>query len=377
MGGAGVAGRGFEAAARKAGRGERLSLDDALALHRHPELLELADLADSARRRAVPGDAVTYVVGRNVNYTNVCWVRCRFCAFYRLPGDPEGYTLPFERIVEKVGELAAIGGSEVLIQGGLNPDLEIGWYEELLRRIRAAHDVHLHAFSPTEIRYIARRSGLGIEETLGRLRDAGLDSVPGGGAEILVDEVRREIAPLKEGWEEWMEVMRAAARLGITATATMMYGSVETLEQRLLHLVRVREAQDETGRFTAFIPWSFQGPTPELDAPRASGLDYLRTVAVSRLLLDNVPHLQASWVTQGAKVAQIGLGYGLDDMGSVMMEENVVSAAGTAYRVDVPELRRLIEEAGWRPEQRDTYYRPWQRGAPLPPSPAQVARAHA
>jgi cyclic dehypoxanthinyl futalosine synthase len=359
--------------AARARRGERLGFDDGVRLFRHPVLLELAELADGARRRIVPGDTVTYVVGRNVNYTNVCWVRCRFCAFYRPPGDPEGYLHPTGKLLEKIGELTAIGGSEVLMQGGLNPELKIDYYEGLLRAIREAHDVHLHAFSPTEIRYIARLSDLSLEETLGRLRDAGLDSVPGGGAEMLVEEVRRRLAPLKETWEEWLEVMEVANRMGITTTATMMYGTLETVEHRVQHLLRVREAQDRGGGFTAFIPWSFQGPAPELDAPRASALDYLRTVAVSRLLLDNVPHLQASWVTQGAKVAQIGLGYGLDDMGSVMMEENVVSAAGTTYRVDVPELRRLIEEAGCRPAQRDTYYRPWEAGRPLEPSPARAA----
>jgi len=359
---------------RKVLRGERLSLEDGMRLYRHPDLTELAALADAARRRAVPeGERVTYVVGRNVNYTNICWVKCRFCAFYRLPGSPEGYVLPTEKILAKVKELVEVGGSEVLMQGGLNPDLKIEYYEDLLGSIKDAYDVHLHALSPTEILYIARHSKLPLEETLGRLRDAGLDSVPGAGAEILVDEVRREIAPLKETWADWMEVMTTAGRLGMTASATMMYGSVETVEDRLLHMVRVREAQDGPVRFLAFIPWSFQGPGPDMDAPRATGFDYLRTVAVARLMLDNVPHIQSSWVTQGTKVAQVSLQYGVDDMGSIMMEENVVSAAGTSYSADIPELRRLIEDAGYRPLQRDTYYRPWAPGMPLQPSPAQSA----
>lgn len=351
-------------------RGERLDFGDALILYRHPDLTELAALADVARRRAVPESRVTYVVGRNVNYTNVCWVKCKFCAFYRLPGDPEGYVLPQEQIDAKIQELVDIGGSELLLQGGLNPDLRIDYYETLLGHIKSRFAVHLHALSPTEIRYIARHSDLSLEETLARLRDAGLDSIPGAGAEILVDEVRDEIAPLKEKWADWMEVMTVAGRMGMTSSATMMYGSWETIEDRVQHLLRVREAQEGGARFLAFIPWSFQGPGPDMDAPAATGFDYLRTVAVSRMLLDNIAHQQSSWVTQGPKVAQVALQFGVDDMGSIMMEENVVSAAGCTWNLGISDLRRLIEEAGCQPVQRDTYYRPWTADIPLLPSPA-------
>lgn len=345
---------------RKVLAGERLSAEDGARLFAHPRLPELAALADHVRRRHNPEPIVTYILGRNINYTNVCWVRCRFCAFYRVPGDAEGYVLPIEQILRKVGEMVAVGGIEILLQGGLNPKLKIEWYEELLRAIKARYGqdgVILHAFSPAELIYIARISKLPLADTLVRLREAGLDSVPGGGAEILTDRVRQAISPLKDTAAEWLDCMRTAHSVGLRTTATMMYGSVDTWEDRLEHLLKVRALQDETGGFTAFIPWSFQPDGTDLPGERASAFDYLRTVAVSRLILDNIPHLQASWVTQGPKVAQIALRYGLDDFGSTMMEENVVSAAGCAFTMPVEEIERLIRSAGYTPMRRTTQYR--------------------
>jgi cyclic dehypoxanthinyl futalosine synthase len=340
--------------------GERLSPDDGLRLFRHPSLPELAALADHIRRRLHPHDVVTYILGRNINYTNVCWVRCKFCAFYRVPGDAEGYTLAREEVFRKVQEMVDAGGIEILLQGGLNPRLRIEWYEELFRAIKerfGADGVILHALSPAEIIYIAKISRLSLDECIARLRAAGLDSIPGGGAEILTDRVREHISPYKDTADEWIECMRVAHRLGVPTSATMMYGSVDTVEDRIEHLMRVRDLQDETGGFTAFIPWSFQPDGTELGGSRASAFDYLRTVAVSRLMLDNVRNLQASWVTQGPKIAQVALDYGLNDFGSTMMEENVVSSAGCAFTMPIEEIERLIRAAGRRPMRRTTQYR--------------------
>ncbi|MFA6110172.1 MAG: cyclic dehypoxanthinyl futalosine synthase [Candidatus Latescibacterota bacterium] len=358
--------------AEKVEGGERLTPAEAEALFRHPDLTELGLLAGLARRRWHPDPVVTYNVGRNVNYTNVCWVRCDFCAFYRPPGDGEGYVLPQEAIFAKLDELVAVGGSlpkscELLMQGGLNPRLRLEWYEELLRALRDRYPmIHLHSLSATEILYIAHLSRLSLEETIRRLRAAGLDSIPGAGAEILSDEVRDRIGFRKDRVDEWLEVHRTAHRLGMPTTATMMYGHVESVAQRVEHLTRVRDLQDETGGFTAFIAWSFQPENTALAATpdrwqgrRATGFDHLRTVAVARLFLDNVPNLQASWVTQGPKIAQISLHYGVNDFGSTMLEENVVSAAGTAHtgEMNLAEMRRLIAEAGFEPRRRDTLYR--------------------
>jgi cyclic dehypoxanthinyl futalosine synthase len=340
-------------------QGERLSWDDGARLFQCHDLPLLAALAHHVRQRLHPGDMVTYILGRNVNYTNVCWVRCKFCAFYRVPGHDEGYVLPLEEILAKVEQMVAVGGIEILLQGGLNPRLRIDYYEGLFRAVKerfGAAGVILHALSPAEIIYVARISKLTLADCVSRLRAAGLDSIPGGGAEILTDRVRQEIAPLKDTADEWLECMRAAHRLGVRSTATMMYGSVDTWEDRLEHLMRVRALQDETGGFTAFIPWSFQPDGTELKGERASAFDYLRTVAVSRLILDNVANLQASWVTQGPKVAQIALRYGLNDFGSTMMEENVVSSAGCAFTMPIDEIERLICAAGFRPARRTTQY---------------------
>jgi cyclic dehypoxanthinyl futalosine synthase len=336
--------------------GERLSGEEGLRLFHCPDLPLLSFLADTVRLRKHPEPMVTFNIGRNINYTNVCWVRCKFCAFYRVPGHQEGYVLPTETILEKVREMVDLGGRELLLQGGLNPKLKIEYYEELFRAIRSAYDVDIHGLSSTEINYIASISKLSLEETLRRLRAAGLNSIPGA-AEMVVDSVREAIAPYKEKSARWLELMRTAHRLGLRTSATMMYGSVDTLEDRILHMLRVRELQDETGGFTAFIAWSFQPEGTELGGTRASGLDYLRTTAVARLMLDNIDNLQASWVTQGAKVAQIALKYGLNDFGSTMMEENVVSATGVNFLMPISEIRRLITDAGYQPRVRDTLYR--------------------
>jgi len=336
--------------------GERLTEDDGLLLFSCPELPRLGAMAALVRRRIHPEPIVTYVIGRNINYTNVCTIGCRFCAFHRPPGHPDAYVLTRDELFRKLQELVDIGGTEVLMQGGCNPDLKVEWFEDLLRSIKQRFPLHLHALSPTEILYIAQVSELCIEETIRRLCAAGLDSIPGGGGEILVDEVREAISPRKDRADQWLEVMRIAHRQGIPTTATMMYGSVETPAQRVVHLLRIRELQDETGGFTAFIPWSYQPYGTRLGGRKATGFDYLRTVAVSRLLLDNIPNIQASWVTQGAQVAQISLCFGVNDFGSTMLEENVVRAAGTSFAMAIDEMERQICEAGYQPRRRNTLY---------------------
>jgi cyclic dehypoxanthinyl futalosine synthase len=358
---------GIDDIAGKIYAGERLSWEDGKRLLHHHNLPELGALADHVRWKLNPDRVVTYVVGRNVNYTNVCWVRCKFCAFYRVPGHEEGYTLSREQIFEKIRQMVDVGGIEILMQGGLNPKLKIEWYEDLLSAIKerfGAYGVINHAFSPAELIYIQKISKLTMEETLTRLKAAGLDSIPGGGAEILTDRVRLQIAPYKDTADEWLDCMRVAHKVGLRSTVTMMYGSVDTWEDRLEHLARTRDLQDETGGFTAFIPWSFQPDGTELQGERASAFDYLRMVAVSRLMLDNIPHMQASWVTQGPKVAQVALGYGLDDFGSTMMEENVVSSAGCAFTMPIDEMERLIRDAGYEPMRRTTQYRRLPLGVP-------------
>jgi cyclic dehypoxanthinyl futalosine synthase len=351
------------AALEKALAGERLGDDDALALLRSRDLVAVGKAANHVRDRKNDPARVTFIVDRNLNYTNLCYTDCDFCAFYRRPGDTrEGYLLPKPVIFKKIEETLELGGTGLLMQGGHHPDLGIDYYEDLFRSIKARYRIHLHALSPPEVQHVARRSKLTVWETLSRLRDAGLDSLPGGGAEILVDRVRREIAPKKTTTSEWLDVMRHAHRLGMSTTATMMYGHVESLEDRVEHMRRIRELQDETGGFRAFISWTFQADGNRLAAkvPRdrmPTSFDYLLTQAVSRLYLDNVDHIQSSWVTQGMKIGQVALGFGADDMGSVMIEENVVSAAGTTHRTSTEELVHLIRTLGKTPVQRDTLYR--------------------
>jgi cyclic dehypoxanthinyl futalosine synthase len=337
--------------------GERLSFADGVHLFREATPLQLSAWADLVRRRLHPENRVTYVIGRNINYTNVCWVQCKFCSFFRLPGVEGGYVLPQDAIFTKVRELVALDGTEILIQGGLNPALRVDYFEQTFRAIKANFPVHIHGLSPAEIIYLAKISGLSERDCLIRLRGAGLDSIPGAGAEMLVDEVRDQIAPHKDSAAAWLNLMRTAHQLGIPSTVTMMYGSVETVEQRVEHLVKVRALQDETGGFRAFIPWSFQPAGTHLpDVKRASGLDYLRTVAVSRLMLDNIPNIQASWLTQGPKIGQISLQYGVNDMGSTVIEENVVTAEGAVFMVPLAEIERLIRDAGLTPARRNTRY---------------------
>ena len=347
----------------KALDGERISDDEAVALLRSRELVPVGRVADELRNRKVDPDRITFIVDRNLNYTNICVTDCDFCAFYRSPGDRnEGYLLPKPVIFKKIEETLAIGGTGVLMQGGHHPDLGVDYYEDLFSSIKQRYKIHLHALSPPEIQHIARRSKLTVWETLSRLRDSGLDSVPGGGGEILVDRVREIIAPKKTKSSEWLDVMRHAHKLGMSTTATMMYGHVETVEERVEHMRRIRELQDETRGFRAFISWTFQRDGNRLDdvvrdEDRPTSFDYLLTQAVSRIYLDNVDHIQSSWVTQGLKIGQVALGFGADDMGSVMIEENVVSAAGTTHRTSTDELVHLIRSLGKTPVQRDTLYR--------------------
>jgi cyclic dehypoxanthinyl futalosine synthase len=336
--------------------GARLGPDDGLSLYGDATLAELAEMADWVRWRRHPRPIVTYIVGRNINYTNVCWVRCSFCAFFCPPGSDEGYTLSSDEILEKIREMVDAGGIEILIQGGLNPKLKIEYFEDLFRAIKQSFRVHIHGLSPTEVLHIAHISRLTVAETIERLRTAGLDTIPGAGGEILVDEVRKQIAPHKETTDEWLDVMRTAHLLGMRTTATMMYGSVERIEHRVEHLMRVRELQDNTGGFTAFIPWNYQPGGTELGGTKTGAVEYLRMVALCRILLDNIDNIQASWVTQGAHVAQLSLRYGVNDFGSTMFEENVVKAAGTSFCMDETELKRQIRSAGFTPHRRNTYY---------------------
>ena len=341
--------------------GERITDSDALTLLQSRDLLAIGRVAHELRGRRADPARITFIVDRNINYTNVCVTDCDFCAFYRRPGDRrEGYLLPTPFIFKKIEETLALGGTGVLMQGGHHPDLGIDYYEDLFRSIKARYPIHLHALSPPEIQHIARRSKLSSPDALTRLRDAGLDSIPGGGGEILVDRVRDLIAPKKTKSSEWLNVMRHAHRLGMSTTATMMYGHVETLAERIEHMRRIRDLQDETRGFRAFISWTFQPEGTRL-APlvthHPTSVEYLLTQAVSRIYLDNVDHIQSSWVTQGMKVGQVALEFGADDLGSVMIEENVVSAAGTTHRASTDDFIRAIKALGKTPVQRDTLYR--------------------
>ena len=347
----------------KALDGERITDAEALTLLESRDLVAVGKTANELRARRTDPERITFIIDRNVNYTNVCYTDCDFCAFYRPPGDTrEGYLLPKPVIFKKIEETLGIGGTGLLMQGGHHPDLGVEYYEDLFSSIKARYPVHLHALSPSEIQHAARRSRLTIPEALTRLRDAGLDSIPGGGAEILVDRVRKIISPKKTTSSEWLGVMRHAHRLGMSTTATMMYGHVETLAERVEHMRRIRELQDETRGFRAFISWTFQDDGNRLGAkvPRSAmptSFDYLLTQAVSRIYLDNVDHIQSSWVTQGLKIGQVALEFGADDLGSVMIEENVVSAAGTTHRATSDDFVRTIKALGKVPVQRDTLYR--------------------
>jgi len=340
--------------------GERITENEALALLRE-DLLTLGELANAVRNRLHPEREVTFVIDRNINYTNVCVCKCKFCAFYREKGDPDAYVIEPEVLKKKIEETLELGGTAILLQGGLHPDLKLEYYEELLSFIKSNFpQVHVHGFSAPEIVHIARLSNLTVEEVIRRLKEAGLGSIPGGGAEILSDRVRGRIAPNKIKTQEWLKVHETAHRLGLRTTATMMFGSLDDDEDLIEHLRVIRELQDKTGGFTAFIPWSYQPDNTELGRTvkeKASGERYLKVLALSRIYLDNVPNVQASWVTQGGKMAQVALKFGANDFGSLMIEENVVAAAGVKFRMPLSEIVRLIKDAGYRPVQRDTLYR--------------------
>jgi len=337
-----------------------ITREEALDLFHSDDLIALGMEADSVRRKWHPEGIVTYIIDRNINYTNFCTEYCSFCAFYLPLGHAEGYILPEEVIHQKIQETIDLGGTGVLMQGGLHPDLKIEWYENLFRGIKRRFPIHLHCLSAPEVTNIAEISGLSLRDTIARLRDAGLDSIPGGGAEILDDDVRHRIARLKCKSQEWVDVHRTAHQLGMRTTATMMFGCGETLEQRMNHLDIVRNLQEETGGFTAFIPWPFQREYTSLGRfikEEATAVEYLQMLAISRIYLHNIEHIQSSWVTPGLKTCQLGLRFGGNDVGSIMIEENVVSAAGTHNRATEEELRRLIRDAGFVPKQRDTLYR--------------------
>lgn len=336
----------------------RLTRESALDLYLNAPTAELGLMADAVRRTKHPEGFVTYIIDRNVNYTNVCIEKCAFCAFYRDVGSDEGYMLSFAEIFRKIEETISLGGGQLLLQGGHNPDVPLQWYLDLFRQVKERYpEFRLHALSPPEVIHISRLSKLPTQEVLRQLIDAGLNSVPGGGAEILVDRVRKLLHCYhKATADQWLDVMREAHQAGLRTTATMMYGTVETAEERLEHMFRLRELQDETAGFTAFIAWSYQPEHTELGGQEATGVDYLRTLALSRLVLDNFDNIQSSWVTQGGKVGQMSLAYGANDMGSVMIEENVVRAAGAEYCMDEYEVVRNIESAGLIAKRRNMHY---------------------
>ncbi|MGE5109409.1 MAG: cyclic dehypoxanthinyl futalosine synthase [Acidobacteriaceae bacterium] len=341
-----------------------LTKAQALEMFRSDDLIGIGMEADAVRRKLHPEGVVTYIIDRNINYTNLCTEYCTFCAFYapiKGPGRSKGYVLDFEKIYEKIAETVEMGGTGILMQGGLNPDLKIEWFEDLFRGIKQRFPmVHLHCLSASEILGICEFSSISLEECISRLKDAGLDSIPGGGAEILDDEVRARIARLKCMTADWLAVHRTAHKLGMRTTATMMFGVGETFEHRINHFQHIYDLQEETGGFTAFIPWTFQPKNTALGGrgwDEATSVEYLKTLAISRIFLSNFLNVQSSWVTQGLKVCQMGLRFGGNDVGSVMLEENVVKAAGTSNCTTEEELRRIIRDAGFVPKQRDTLYR--------------------
>jgi cyclic dehypoxanthinyl futalosine synthase len=342
----------------KAIAGGRLSVAEGIALLESHDLASLGLAADAATRRLHPEGFRTYNIDRNVNYTNVCTSGCRFCAFSRQPGEADGYVISREELHRKIAETVALGGNQILLQGGMHPKLRIEWYEELLRDVkRSFPQINVHGFSPPEIDHLARLSGLPVREVLERLKAAGLGSLPGGGAEILVNRVRRQVSPRKTSADRWLEVCRTWHDLGGRGSATMMFGHVETFADRIEHLERLRRLQDETHGFTAFICWTFQpGNTALAALPKAGAFEYLKTLAVSRLFLDNFANLQASWVTQGLAVGQLALRFGANDFGSVMIEENVVAAAGTSFRATEGDIRRMIADVGYSPRKRNVLY---------------------
>jgi len=348
---------------QRAWNGERISSADALRLYNLP-LEELGTLANRSRELIKASayshrgnDIVTYIVDRNVNYTNVCDVYCKFCAFYRTEKDNDSYVITFDEIDQKIEGTLALGGTQILMQGGHHPKLSMQWYLDLLSHIKGKYpQINIHGFSPSEFIHFRKVFNLPLEEIITQFHKAGLGSIPGGGGEILVDRVRQRISPLKAMTDEWLSVMDVAHRLGLNSSVTMMFGHVESIEDRIEHLERVRAQQDKTGGFTAFICWTFQAENTKLRAPTVGAQEYLRTQALSRIYLDNIPNVQSSWVTQGLEIGQLALKYGANDLGSIMIEENVVSQAGTTFRMTVEDMKRLISELGYEPHQRDNWY---------------------
>ncbi len=340
----------------KAATGSRLSPVEGLALYKQADLLTLGELANSVRKRLHPERVVTFIVDRNINYTNICVNKCAFCAFYRESDSPEAYVLTKDEIFRKIEETLVQGGTQILMQGGVHPDLGIEYFEDLFSSIKSRFAIQIHSLSPAEISFIAKKENINITDALLRLKASGLDSIPGGGAEILVDRVRKKVSPNKIRWRQWADVMKEAHKLGMPTTATMMFGGLETQKEIIEHLVRLRDIQDETNGFTAFIPWTYQPGNTKLGGRSATAVEYLKTLALSRIMLDNFPNIQASWVTQGAKIAQVALEFGANDFGSTMIEENVVAAAGITFRMTRQEILHLIKDAGYIPAQRDTRY---------------------
>ncbi len=334
----------------------RLTFDEAVELYENAGFHQLGLLAHRARLARHPENVVSYVVDRNINYSNICVCGCRFCAFFRAPGQDGGYLLSREELAGKIEETLGLGGTQILMQGGHHPDLPLSYYEDMLDFIKRRYPIHIHSFSPPEIVHISRLERIDVGTVIARLRKAGLDSIPGGGAEILVDSVRRKVSPNKCSAREWLDVMEEAHRQGMRTTATMMFGHEEEPRDRLEHLFALRDLQDRTGGFTAFIPWAFQPLNTNIKRPPETAVSYLRLLAVSRLVLDNFDNIQASWVTMGPKVAQVSLFFGANDFGSTMIEENVVAAAGVCFRLSVREIRRIIEAAGFEPQQRTMAY---------------------
>lgn len=342
---------------QKARAGERLTYDEGVTLYRHSELLELGEAANERCDQLHPKRYVTFVVDSNVNHTNVCITNCSFCAFYRPPNHAEAYTREHEQVLTMIDEMVQQGGTELLMQGGHNPDLTVEYFEVLFREIKRRYpQVTIHSLSPSEIQYIARRSKLSIYDTMLRLRDAGWESFPGGGAEILVDRVRDIIAPLKTKSQEWLDIMRTAHNLGVHGSTTMMFGHVETLEERVEHLLKLRDLQDETHGWRAFICWTFQPGNTELSGREVGSVQYLRTLAFARLFLDNVPNMQASWLTQGLKVGQVALSFGANDLGGTLIEEEVVRSTGVTNKSNAETLIKLIRDTGKTPALRNTKY---------------------
>ena len=341
---------------QKTASNERIDFKEALILLNKADLLTLADLAGKKRQKLHPEPVVTFVIDRNINYTNVCISGCLFCAFYRPLGHKDSYVISKEELKEKIEETLALGGTQILLQGGIHPTLDLDYYLDLLKYIKENFPIHIHGFSPPEIVFLSKKSSLSLSDTINKLIDAGLDSIPGGGAEILVDEIREKISPNKCTAYQWLEVMKTAHNLGLKSTATMMFGHIEKPEHIIEHFMKIRNLQDETGGFTAFIPWTFQPDNTSINVQTATPAKYLKVLALSRLVLDNIENIQASWVTQGDKIAQTALAFGANDLGSTMIEENVVAAAGVKFRLPKEEMIRLIQEAGYRAMQRDCFY---------------------